>query len=85
MEVIQQFGPNVIRCQLSKGVLQWYIIGCYLAPENALTINIVVAALKERPQGSKLLVVGYFNDYLEKPEGAECDEENMPALEAAGL
>ena len=52
VEDIQKFGPNVVNFQLEKGYQQWYIIGCYIAPNNALTIESVVAALRECPQGS---------------------------------
>ena len=40
------------------GEQQWYIIGCYIAPDNTLTIESVVTALKEHPRGLALLVVG---------------------------
>ena len=44
-------------------------MGCYLAPDDTLTIESVVAALKERPVGAKLLVAGDFNANLAEPEG----------------
>ena len=46
---------------LSTGERWWYIVGCYLAPDDTSTIESVVAALKERPRGAGLLVVGDFN------------------------
>ena len=60
VEADQQFVPNVVSFQLATGARRWYIVGCYLAPDDTLTIESVVAALKERPRGSKLLVVGDF-------------------------
>ena len=42
--------------------------GMLLAPDDTLTIESVVAALKERPQGAELLVVVYFNAKLSDPE-----------------
>ena len=61
VEAVQQFGPNVVGFQLATGERWWYVVVCYLAPDNTLTIERVVATLKERPRGSKLLVTGEFN------------------------
>ena len=44
-------------------------MGCYLAPDDTLTIESVVNALKERPGGTELLVSGDFNINLAEPEG----------------
>ena len=44
-------------------------MGFYLAPDNTLTIESVVAALKERPLGAKLLVAGDFEANLVEPVG----------------
>ena len=49
VEAVRKFGPNVVRFQLATGARRWYIIGCYLAPDDTSTIESVVAALKERP------------------------------------
>ena len=49
MESIQQFRPNVIGSQLATGEWRWYIIGCYLDPDDTSTIESAVAAFKERP------------------------------------
>ena len=75
MEAIQQVGPNVVGFQLAAWKRRWYIIGCYLAPDNTLTIDCVFAALKERPQGSELLVAGDFNTNLDQPEGDRREKE----------
>ena len=69
VEAVQQFGLNVVGFQMATGERRWYIVGCYLAPDDTLTIDIVVAALNERPMSSKLLVVGDFNANLAEPEG----------------
>ena len=61
---IQEFGPNIVCFQLGMGELRWYIVGCYIIPDDTSTIEIVVVALGERPQGSKLFVAGYFNSRL---------------------
>ena len=69
VEAVQQFGPNIVSFHLETGEQRWYIVGCYLAPDDTSTIDIVLAALKERPQGDKLLLAGDLNVNLEEPEG----------------
>ena len=69
VEAVHQFGNNVVGFQLATGERHWYIVGCYLAPNDTSMIEIVVAALKERPRGVKLLVSGDFNAKLLEPEG----------------
>ena len=64
---------------------RWYIIGFYLAPDNTLTIQIVVAALKERPQGTALLVAGDVNTTLTYPENDRRGTEITAALTEAEL
>ena len=45
MEVLHICGANVVRFQMASGGQRWYIIGCYLAPDDALTIEYAVAAI----------------------------------------
>ena len=71
VESLQTYWANVISFQLALGDMRWYILGCYLAPDNASTIEDVVAAIGKRPQGAALVVVGNFNTYLATPEGRE--------------
>ena len=61
---MRQFSPNVVGFHMATGARRWYIIGCYLAPDDTLTIESVVAALKERPWGTALLVTGELNTTL---------------------
>ena len=53
--------------QLATGARRWYIIGSYLAPDDTSTIESVVAALKERPKGTALVVAGDLNTALDDP------------------
>ena len=64
---------------------RWYIVGCYLAPDDALIIKGVVAAIGKRPWGAALMVVGYFNTTLVEPEECEQDEGVVAYLEEEGL
>ena len=65
---MQKFGQNVIGFQLATGARRWYIVGCYLAPDDTLTIERVVEAIRERPKGADLLVAGGLNINLAAPE-----------------
>ena len=85
VEDVQQFGTNVVGFQLATGQRQWYIVVCYLAPDKTSTIESVVAALKERPRGAKLLVTGDFNVNLAKPEGDRRGEDIAAAMATEGL
>ena len=45
VEAVRKFGPNVIGFQLATGVRRWYIMGCYLSPDDNLTMERVIKAL----------------------------------------
>ena len=85
LEAVQKFGPNVVGFQLVTGARRWYNVGCYLDPDNTLTIERVVEALNERPKGARLLVAGDFNANLEEPEGYRRGEDIASELETEGL
>ena len=51
-----------------------------MAPDDASTIENVVADIGMRPQGATLLVVGYFKTNLATPEGRDRDEVIAAAL-----
>ena len=85
VEAIQQFGPNVVGFHLATGARRWYIVGCYLASDDTSTIEIVVAALKERPMVAKLLVAGDFNANLAEPEGDRRVEDIAASMVTEGL
>ena len=38
MEALQTYGANFFRFHLALGEMQWFIVGCYLAPDNNSTI-----------------------------------------------
>ena len=85
VEALRQFGPNVMSFQLSTGARWWYIIGCYLAHDNASTIESVVAALKERPKGTTLVLAGDLNTALEDPQNNRRGTEIAAELTEGGL
>ena len=58
VEEVKPYGPNVISFEVVTGRRKWYIIRCYLAPDNAQTIERVVTALGDQPRGTALVVTG---------------------------
>ena len=58
VEAVREYGPNVFSFEVATGVWRWYIIGCYLAPDDARTIERVVTAMGNQPRGTALLVAG---------------------------
>ena len=68
VEAVRYYGPNVTSFKLETGARRWYIIGCYLAPDDTSTIERVVDALRDRPKGTALVVVGDHNTDLEDSE-----------------
>ena len=85
VEDVRQFCPIVVGFQLATGARQWYIIGCYLAPDDTLTIESVIAALKEWPWGTALIVATYLNTTLSKRENDGRGTDIAAALAEAGL
>ena len=60
-------------------------MGCYLAHDDTLTIERVVEALRERPNGAELLVAVDLNINFAAPEGDRREEDIMATLATKGL
>ena len=82
---MRKYGPNVIGFQLATGERRWYIVGCYLAPDDTLTIARVVEALRDQPKVAELLVVGDLNTNLVTPEGDRREEDIAATIATKGL
>ena len=85
LEEVRPYGPNVLRLEVVSGRRRWYIIGCYLAPDDAQTIERVVTALGYQPKGTALIVAGDLNTDM---GDVECDgrgAEIAAAITEAGL
>ena len=82
---MQKYGPNGIGFQLATGARQWYIVGCYLAPDDTSTIERVVEALRDRPKGAELMVAGDLNTNLAAPEGDRREEDITETSATEGL
>ena len=70
--------------EVVTGARRWYIIGCYLAPDDISTIERVVTALRERPKGTAMVVAGDLNTDLEDAENDQRGTEIAAAMTEAG-
>ena len=75
----------MISFKVVSGRRRWYIVGCYLAPDYAQTIERVVTALGDQPKGTALVVAGYLNTDLGEMDGDRRGAEISAALTEAGL
>ena len=85
MEEVREYGPNVLSFEVVTGRRRWYIIGCYIAPDDARTIERVITALGDQPQGTALIVAGDFNTYLGEMASNRRGTEIAAALTEEGV
>ena len=85
VEGLQQHGPNVMSFQVASVVRSWFIVGCYLAPNDEATTERVVATIVQSHQARPLLRVVYFNTELTAPEGNIRGEDIVAAIMTARL
>ena len=85
VEAVREYGPNVLSFEVATGARRWYIIGCYLAPDDAETIERVVTALGDRPKGTALIVTGDLNTDLGDAESDKRGLEIAAAMTEAGV
>ena len=71
--------------EVATGARRWYIIGCYLAPNNTETIKRVVTTLGDRPKGTALIVAGDLNTDLEESESDRRGTEIAAAMTEVGV
>ena len=85
VEAVERCGPNVMGFQVASGERRWYIVGAYVAPEDEVTMETVVAAIGRKPPGAELMVTGDFNVDTMEPEGDRRAENIATDLATAGL
>ena len=85
VEAVERCGPNERVFQVATGERRWYIVGAYVAPEDELTMETVIAAIGRKPPGAELMVVGDFNVDIMDPEGNRRAENIATDLATAGL
>ena len=85
MEEVSTYGPNVLSFEVVTGRRRWYIIGCYIAPDDARTIERVITAMGDQSRGTALIVAGEFNTDLGEMASDGRGIEIAAALTEAGL
>ena len=85
VEAVREYIPNVLSFKVVTVERRWYIIGCYLAPDDAETIERVVAALGDKPRGTSLIVAGDLNTDLGDTENDRRVLEIASTMTEAGL
>ena len=85
VKALQQNITNVLGFQVAPGGRLWFILGCYLPPDEAVIIKCVIAAIGQRPRGAALLVARYFNTNLAAPEGSNHREDITASVATDGL
>ena len=75
VEAFQTHGLNVTIFQLTSIGRILFIVGCYLASDEASNIECVVAAIVQCLRGAARMVAGDFNSNLAAPEGNRRGEE----------
>ena len=78
-------GPNVISVHMVTGRRRWHIIGRYIFPSDASTIEYIIASTMAQNYRADFLVAGNINNNLEDPEGTPQAEAIADKLTAAGL
>ena len=82
VEKVRPYGPNVISFEVVNDRRRWYIIGCYLAPDDTRTIERVVTALGDQPRGTLLIVAvsQCRDDPLYRPSvvGGDVTSDDVP-------
>ena len=76
----QQHIPNFISYHLATGGQRLYVVGCYLAPRDAYTLESKMSAISNSPRGMDLLVAGNFSTYLNFLDGNKRDKATRAAM-----
>ena len=85
VKAVRDYGPNVLSFEVATGARRWYIIECYLSPDDAETIERVVTALGDRPKGTALIVAGDLNTDLGDAESDRRGSDIAAAMAEAGV
>ena len=85
MEAVREYGLNAMSFEVATGARRWYIIGCYLAPNDTSTIERVVSKLRDRPKGTALVVAGDLNTDLEDSENDRRGTEIVVTMTEVGV
>ena len=59
--------------QVAMGERRWHVVGAYIAPEDKVTMEVVIHAIRRKPPGAELMVAGDFNVDILAPEGRRAE------------
>ena len=85
IKVLRLHGLNVVSFQMVTGRQCWHVVGCYISPIDASTIEVVAAAIRDKPYGAELLMSGDLNANLAEPEGTPQGDSITDELMVVGL
>ena len=85
VEALQPHGTNILRFQVVSGGRHWFISGCYLPPDNAVTTKRVIEVIGQHTRKTALLLDGDFKTELAAPEGSSCVEDIVAAISTARM
>ena len=71
-------------CQVATGAKRWHIVGAYIAPEDEVTMETVINAIRRKLPGAELLVAGDFNVDILAPEGRRAENIATDLATAGG-
>jgi len=84
IEEVELRGPNVLSFQLVSGAARWYIVGCYIPPNDLTTLTHVEQAWQACPRGCLPILLGDLNVNLAAPRD-ERDEAIAEQVDAMAL
>jgi hypothetical protein len=84
IEEVELRGPNVLSFQLVSGTARWYIIGCYIPPNDLTTLTHVDEAWWACPNGCLSILLGDLNINLDAPRN-ERDDTITEQVDAMSL
>ncbi len=78
-------GPNVITFVVVSGDNRYYAVGCYIPPNNLMTLTHVKAAWNECPKGHIPILLGDLNIKLASPRNERNELISEQVGEVMGL
>ncbi len=84
VEEVELHGPTVLSFELVLGATRYYIVGCYILPNNLTTLTHVEQAWMACPKGCLPIVLGDLNINLTAPRD-EQDETIAKQVDTMNL
>jgi hypothetical protein len=84
VEEVEMRGPNVLSLLLMSGTTGYYIVGCYIPPNDLTSLTHIKQAWMAFPKGCLPIVIGDLNVNLAAPWD-ECDETIAEQVDTMNL